>query len=77
MGVEDPLEMPDTEQVTLGWRHSTNWIQVMRIHRIHKLQQLLHRRARAQARARLTKGERNPQSSSVPNRTMKFSTTSV
>ena len=37
VGVEDPLEMSDTEQVTLGWRHSMIRIQVMRIHRIHRL----------------------------------------
>ena len=64
VGVEDPLEIQN--RVTLGWRHK-NQIQVMRIHRIHKLLEL-HRRARAQARARLTKGARNPQFSSVLSR---------
>ena len=67
LGVEDPLEMSNTEQVTMGWRHSTNRIQVMTIYRIHKLLQV-HRRARSQARARLTKGARNPQFSSVLSR---------
>ena len=60
-----PKDKKIQSRVTLGWRHSKNRIQVMRI---HKLLQLLHRRARTQARARLTKGARNPQFSSVLSR---------
>ena len=49
VGVVDPVQMSDTERVTLGWRHSMIRTQVMRIHRIHRL--LLGHRV---ARARLT-----------------------
>ena len=45
--VDELSFVPETQQAELG-RHSKNRIQVMRI---HKLLQLLHRRARAQARA--------------------------
>ena len=38
-------------RVTLCWRHSTNRIQVMRIHRLHKLPEV-HKRARTLARER-------------------------
>ena len=54
VGVEEPLEMSDTEQGDTG-RHSRIWSQVMWIHRTHRVL-AGHRRARAKARARLTKG---------------------
>ena len=47
-------------RVTLGWRHSKNRIQVMRIHRIHKLLQVLHRRARAQEKGKADKRSKKP-----------------
>ena len=45
VGVEDPLRRRIQNRVTLGWRHSKNRMQVIRMHRIHKLQELLHRGA--------------------------------
>ena len=63
VGVEDPLQMSDTEQADIALRHSRIRIQVMRTLRTHRTLRPLnrrgHRRARAKARASQPQGRGN------------------
>ena len=59
VGLEDPLEILDTQQGDIGLETQHELDTSDEDTQDHKLLQLLHRRARAQARA--TKGARNPQ----------------